>query len=152
MNTTNNGIQNEEDPGFSVKPAHNVLYVELSGSWNHEKTCDYAIEYKKQVSRYFAREWACVLNLQNLEMLISEQSQIEMFRALNSWSYIKGMTAQAVVISIENRHHLLYQFEEVFNETQPFEMSIFYSEPEANSWLKSLGHIRSVETSSQRIA
>lgn len=151
MNITKT-MSNEDAPEYSVKPVHNVLYIELSGSWNHDQTCDYSLEYKKQVSRYFAREWACVLNLQNLEMLISENAQIEMFRALNTWSYIKGMTAQALVISMENRHHLLYQFEEIFNQKQPYETGIFYSETEANSWLKSLGHIRTVETSSQRTA
>ena len=132
----------EPTPGYSIQPVHDVLYVQLSGSWNHDQTFAYSVDYKKQVSRYFAREWVCVLNLQNLDMLISEQEQIEMFRALNTWSYIKGMIALGIVISPENRDHLLYQFEEIFNDNQPYQKAIFYSDVEANHWLQKIGVIQ----------
>lgn len=129
----------EPTPGYSIQPVHDVLHVRLSGSWNHDQTFAYAVDYKKQVSRYFAREWVCVLNLQDLELLISEQEQIETFRALNTWSYIKGMIALCVVISPENRGHLLYQFEEILSDNQPYQKSIFYSDIEANQWLQKIG-------------
>lgn len=132
----------ESKPDFSIKPVHDVLYVQLSGSWNHDLTADYSLEYKKQTSRYFAREWACVLNLQNLDMIIPEREQIETFRALNTWSYIKGMTALAIVISLENRHQLLYQFEEIFQDPQPYRTAIFYSDEEASAWLESQNGIK----------
>lgn len=129
----------ESTPGYSIQPVHDVLHVRLSGSWNHDQTFAYTIDYKKQVSRYFAREWVCVLNLQNLELLISEQEQIETFRALNTWSYIKGMIALGIVISPENRDHLLYQFEEIMSDNQSYQKAIFYSDVEANHWLQKLG-------------
>lgn len=128
-------------PPFTLQPAQDVLYIDLFGSWNHEQTCEYSLEYKKQVSRYFAREWVAVMNLQKLDMLIEEPNQIDMFRALNTWSFIKGMTAMVVVVGIENRHHLLYQFEEIFNDKQPYQKAILYSEAEALQWLRDNGKV-----------
>jgi len=126
---------------YTLQPIQDILYVDLFGSWNHDQTYNYSLDYKKQVSRYFAREWVCVMNLQQLDMLISEQAQIETFRALNTWSYIKGMTAMLVVIGIENRHHLLYQFEDIFDDKQPYEKAILYSDAEAQHWLIEHGKI-----------
>lgn len=124
---------------FSIKPAHDILYVTMSGTWSPDQTLAYAAEYKKQVSRYFAREWACVLNLQNLEMLLSEDFQIETLKALNTWSYIKGMKAAAVIISQDNRSHLLYQLEEIFKRVQTYASAVCYSEVDANHWLVDQG-------------
>lgn len=137
---------------FNLQPSHDILYVDMYGSWNHDQTYQYSLEYKKVVSRYFAREWVCVMNLQALEMLISEREQIETLKALNTWSYIKGMTALVAVIGIENRHYLMYQFEEIFNDNQPYAKKICYSAHEAEQWLVNQGKLVKDNKLAQKLA
>ena len=137
---------------YRIKPVHDILYVDLLGSWNPDRTYDYSLEYKKIVSRYFAREWVCVLNLQHLDLLISEPAQVETFKALNTWSYIKGMTALVVMVGIQNRHHLLYQFEEIFNDRQPYEKVVFYSDVELNAWMSDHGLFKNILHDAQKTA
>lgn len=126
---------NASNQAYTINPRHDILYVDLFGSWNHEQTYQFSLDYKKQVSRYFAREWVCVLNLKKLDMLISESEQIGTFKSLLSWSYLKGMTALVAVVGIENRHYLLYQFEEILNSNQPYGQVICYSDAEVRQWL-----------------
>lgn len=124
---------------FSIFPEHNIVTVDLFGTWNEEQTLDFVAEFKKLVHRYFTQEWACVINLQHLDMLLSESFQIETFKALNAWSYIKGMKAISVVVSHHNRSHLLYQFEEVFKVNHPYAKAVCYSELESSNWLEGHG-------------
>jgi hypothetical protein len=72
-------------------------------------------------------------------MLLSESFQIETFKALNAWSYIKGMKAISVVVSHRNRSHLLYQFEEIFKVNHPYATAVCYSELESTKWLSDHG-------------
>jgi len=141
-----------EEQFFLVKPVHDILYVDMAGTWNKEQALAYTEEYKKQVSRYFAREWACVLNLQNLEMLLPETFQIETLRALNTWSFIKGMKAIAVIVSADNRSHLLYQLEEVFKGANSYATAVCHSEVEANHWLVECGFSENRLSQSQQSA
>ena len=96
---------------FSILPQHNIVTVDLFGTWNEQQTLEFVFEFKRIVHRYFTQEWACIVNLQHLDMLLPETFQIETFKSLNSWSYIKGMKAISVVVSHRNRGHLLYQFD-----------------------------------------
>ena len=72
-------------------------------------------------------------------MLIEEGFQIETFKALNTWSYIKGMGAMAIIVGMENRDHLLFQFEEILKGKLPFQTSVFKSNDEADAWLRIRG-------------
>ena len=144
-----------EDTGqnFIIHPEHEILTIDLFGTWNEQQTLDYVAEYKRQVHRYFTREWACVINLQGLDMLLSESFQIETFKALNAWSYIKGMKAVSVLVSSKNRSHLLYQFEEIFKVNHPYATAVCHSPVEAAHWLSDQGfqqkireHAREVDT------
>lgn len=137
---------------FTINPVHDVLYVDLKGTWDPEQTQLYAAEFKRQVSRYFAREWACIWNLKELDMLLAEETQIALFKALNTWSYIKGMKAGAVIISVDNRDHLLYQVEEIFKGVQPFATTVCHSELEANHWLVEQGFSERLLERRQRTA
>lgn len=124
---------------FKIRPHHKIMYVDLSGTWSSEQTLEYVDNYKRLANRYFTQEWACVMNLKALDMLLSESFQIETFKALNAWSYIKGMRAVSVIISHDNRSHLLYQFEEVFKVNHPYDTAVCFSECEANQWLNDQG-------------
>jgi hypothetical protein len=124
---------------FSILPEHNIVTVDLYGTWNEQQTLDFVAEFKRLVHRYFTQEWACVINLQHLDMLLSESFQIETFKALNAWSYIKGMKAISVVVSHRNRSHLLYQFEEIFKVNHPYATAVCYSELESSQWLADQG-------------
>lgn len=124
---------------FSILPEHNIVTVDLFGTWNEEQTLDFVAEFKRLVHRYFTQEWACIVNLQHLDMLLSESFQIETFKALNAWSYIKGMKAISVVVSHRNRSHLLYQFEEIFKVNHPYATAVCYSELESANWLAGHG-------------
>ncbi len=137
---------------YEIKPVHDILYVGLSGSWSIDDTRDFIQDFKRLVSRYFAREWACVMNLQELDMLISEREQIELFKALNTWSYIKGMLAQAVIIGSDSRNHLMYQFEEVLKGPQSFDQAVFFTESDATHWLRDHGFSEKVLLQSQKTA
>lgn len=128
-----------ETSNFSIRANHNILTVDMLGTWNEDNTLDYVSEYKRLVNRYFTREWACVINLKGMEMLLSESFQIDTLKALNAWSYIKGMKSIAVVFSSNNRSHLLYQFEEIFKVTHPYSTAVCLSEFEAAQWLESQG-------------
>ncbi len=129
-------IQHEK---YTIRPVHDTLYVDLKGTWNHEDTYQFTSDYKKLVSRYFARRWCCVLRVDQLEMLIDEDFQIPSFKALNTWSFIKGMGAFALVSSPENRDCLIFQFDEVMRGRHPFDAECFLSEDDADSWLKERG-------------
>ena len=120
---------------FIINPQQKVLHVDFLGTWGPDQTLEYVEEYKRLVNRYFTQEWACVINLQDMELLLSESFQIETFKALNAWSYIKGMRSIAVIISHDNRSHLLYQFEEVFKVNHPYETQVCFSEIQATQWL-----------------
>lgn len=124
---------------FSILPEHNIVTVDLFGTWNEQQTLDYVAEFKRLVHRYFTQEWACVINLQHLDMLLSESFQIDTFKALNAWSYIKGMKAISVIVSHRNRSHLLYQFEEIFKVNHPYATAVCYSELESLQWLANQG-------------
>lgn len=124
---------------FSILPEHNIVTVDLFGTWNEEQTLVFVSDFKRLVHRYFTQEWACIINLQHLDMLLSESFQIETFKALNAWSYIKGMKAISVVVSHRNRSHLLYQFEEIFKVSHPYETAVCYSELESTNWLSGHG-------------
>jgi hypothetical protein len=124
---------------FSILPEHNIVTVDLFGTWNEQQTLDYVSEFKRLVHRYFTQEWACIINLQHLDMLLSESFQVETFKALNAWSYIKGMKAISVVVSHRNRSHLLYQFEEIFKVNHPYVTAVCYSESESTNWLAEYG-------------
>lgn len=137
---------------YDIKPAHDSLYVNLRGSWSAEVMAAFTKDYKQLVGRYFAREWACVLNISQLELLIGEQEQIAAFRALQTWSFIKGLRALAVVVSENNPSYLLYQFEEVLKEKSSFERVVVYSEREADYWLRQLGFSEKLELQSQKSA
>ena len=128
-----------QDQHYDIKVQQGVLYVDFKGTWSPEETLDYVKSYKRLVNRYFTREWACVMNLQGLDMLLSETFQIETFKALNAWSYIKGMRSVAVVVSQRNRSHLLYQFEEVLKVNHPYETQVCFSEVQSNQWLVDQG-------------
>jgi hypothetical protein len=128
-----------ESEKYSIRPVHDTLYVDLKGTWNHEDTYQFTSDYKQLVSRYFARSWCCVFKINELEMLIDEDYQIPSFKALNTWSFIKGMGAFALVTSIENRDYLIYQFDEVLRGRHPFEASSFNAEEDADDWLKLRG-------------
>ncbi len=123
---------------FSILPKHNIVTVDMYGTWNEQQTLDFVSEFKRLVHRYFTQEWACIINLQNLDMLLSESFQIETLKALNAWSYIKGMKAISVVVSHRNRSHLLYQFEEIFKVNHPYATAVCHSELESTNWL--VGH------------
>jgi hypothetical protein len=131
-------MANQEEH-YSINLQQDVLHVDFNGSWSPEETLKYVESYKRLVNRYFTREWACVMNLQGLDMLLSETFQIETFKALNAWSYIKGMRSVAVVISNSNRSHLLYQFEEILKVKHPYETQVCFSEIESNQWLLDQG-------------
>lgn len=124
---------------YSINPVHDVLYVTLSGTWSPENTLEFVSQYKKEVSRYFAREWASVFYLNDLEMLLAEDFQIETFKALFTWSYIKGMQAMSLIVGADNRSHLLYQFEEMLQGRQPFATKVCHGNLEAGQWLRSNG-------------
>lgn len=128
-----------ETTNYVIQANHDILSIDMLGTWNEGNTLDYVAEYKRLVSRYFTREWACVINLKGMDMLLSESFQIETLKALNAWSYIKGMKAVAVVFSSTNRSHLLYQFEEIFKVKHPYATSVCLSEFEASQWLESQG-------------
>lgn len=130
---------NDSGKHYIIQPTRDVLYVKLDGSWNAEQTLDFSADFKRQVSRYFAREWACIFNLKEMELLIPESYQIHAFRALNTWSYIKGMQALVLLFSHESRSQLLYQFEEILQDRQPYQKKVCQSEVEANQWLVGLG-------------
>jgi hypothetical protein len=136
--TTKNN-SNEMNQNFIICPEHDILSIELFGTWNEQQTLDYVAEYKKLVHRYFTREWACVINLQGMDLLLSESFQIETLKALNAWSYIKGMKTISVIISNNNRSHLLYQFEEIFKVNHPYTTAVCHSEIEADQWMASQG-------------
>lgn len=124
---------------YSIVPAHNIVTVDMYGTWNEQQTLDFVAEFKRLVHRYFTQEWACIINLQHLDMLLSESFQIDTFKALNAWSYIKGMKAISVVVSHRNRSHLLYQFEEIFKVNHPYATAVCYSELESTNWLEGHG-------------
>ncbi len=124
---------------YTIRPAHDILYISLLGSWSPDDTLRFLADYKKQVSKYFAQEWACVMQISDLDMLIEEGFQIETFKALNTWSYIKGMGAMAIIVGMENRDHLLFQFEEILKGKLPFQTSVFKSNDEADAWLRIRG-------------
>jgi len=124
---------------YTIRPAHDILYVSLKGSLAPDDTLRFLSDYKKQVGKYFAQEWACVTQLSELEMLIEEGFQIETFKALNTWSYIKGMGAMAIIVGNDNRDHLLYQFEEILQGKLPFQTGVFKSNDEADTWLRLRG-------------
>jgi len=128
-----------QEEHYIINPQQDVLHVDFKGSWSPEETLKYVENYKRLVNRYFTSEWACVMNLQGLDMLLSEPFQIETFKALNAWSYIKGMRSVAVIISNSNRSHLLYQFEEILKVNHPYETQVCFSEIQSNQWLHDQG-------------
>lgn len=137
---------------FSIVPEHDILHVELSGTWNEEVTQQYVAEYKKIVGRYFAREWACVIDLRQLDMLLSENYQIETFRALNTWSFIKGLKSLALIVNEQIRPHLLYQFEDIMQEQPAFNSRVLSNPIDARHWLKDEGFIEREEFQSLKTA
>jgi hypothetical protein len=138
--TENSGIGcRAETTNYVIQANHNILSIDMLGTWNEGNTLDYVAEYKRLVNRYFTQEWACIVNLKGMEMLLSESFQIETLRALNAWSYIKGMKAISVVFSSNNRSHLLYQFEEIFKVKHPYATAVCLSEFEAVQWIESQG-------------
>ena len=124
---------------YSIRPAHDILYVDLKGTWTAEDTLQFVAEYKKQVSRYFAQSWACVLKIKNLDMLIDDNFQIQSFISLNTWSYIKGMSDMVIITGTQSRDMLLYQFEEIISAKQPFDMEICTNDFLADQWLRDRG-------------
>lgn len=130
-------VSNEK---YTIRPAHDILYVSLSGSLSPDDTLRFVTDYKRLVSKYFAQEWACVMQLSELEMLIGEDFQIETFKALNTWGFIKGMGAMSIIVGHKNRDHLLYQFEEILKGKQSFQTSVVRSNEEADAWLKLRGY------------
>ena len=128
-----------ETPNFVIHAMHDILSIDMFGTWNEDNTIEFVADYKRLVHRYFTREWACVINLRGLDMLLSESFQIETLKALNAWSYIKGMKAISVVVSSNNRSHLLYQFEEIFKVNHPYATAACHSELESSQWLSSQG-------------
>jgi len=149
QSVTKNG-QLDETQNFIIQPEHDILTIDLFGTWNEQQTLDYVAEYKRLVHRYFTREWACVINLQGLDMLLSESFQIETFKALNAWSYIKGMKAVSVIISNNNRSHLLYQFEEIFKVNHPYATAVCHSPIAADQWLVDQGFKPKVDKRSHK--
>jgi len=139
----------DQNRQFSIQPNNEILLIDMKGTWNEETTLEFVAEYKRLVNRYFTREWACVFNLQNLDLLLSESFQIETFRALNAWSYIKGMKAVSVIISSKNRSHLLYQFEEIFNVNHPYATAVCHSPIDAGQWLSDQGFKQKLFESAQ---
>lgn len=130
----------KESPSqYVIQPMRDMLYVKLDGSWNAEQTLAFSADFKRQVNRYFAREWACIFNLKDMDLLIPESYQVHAFRALNTWSYIKGMQALVLLFSQSSRSQLLFEFEEILQDRQPYEKKVCQSEVEANQWLASLG-------------
>ena len=141
----------EQSKNFSLKPNTDIFLVDLFGTWNEETTLEFVSEFKRLANRYFTREWACVFNLQGLEMLLSESFQIETLKALNAWSYIKGMKAISVIISSKNRSHLLYQFEEIFKVNHPYNTAVCHSPIESSQWLADQGFKQKLEKSSHKL-
>lgn len=138
-NHSSEGGSRAETSHFTIQANHDILSIDMLGTWNENNTLDYVSEYKRLVNRYFTREWACVVNLKEMDMLLSESFQVETLKALNAWSYIKGMKAISVVFSNNNRTHLLYQFEEIFKVRHPYATAVCLSEFEASQWLESQG-------------
>jgi len=132
-------VMANQEEHYIINPQHDVLYIDLKGTWSPDQTLEYVADYKRLANRYFTQEWACVMNLQSLDLLLSESFQIETFKALNAWSYIKGMRSVAVIISNSNRSHLLYQFEEIFKVNHPYETQVCFSPVQANQWLNDQG-------------
>ena len=139
----------EQSKKFSLQPNTDIFLIDMFGTWNEETTLEFVSEFKRLANRYFTREWACVFNLQGLEMLLSESFQIETFRALNAWSYIKGMKSVSVIISSKNRSHLLYQFEEIFKVNHPYATAVCHSAIDASQWLNDQGFKQKLFESSQ---
>lgn len=126
---------------YSIEPEHDILHVALKGTWNMDVTNGFIAEFKKVVSRYFAREWAYVLDLRSMDMMLPEEEQINAFRALNTWCFIKGLKSMALLVNDSIRPHLLYQFEEVINEKPSFNSIVLSNPIEARHWLKDEGFI-----------
>lgn len=137
---------------FSIDPEHDILHVEMRGTWNEDIAHAYVAEYKKIVGRYFAREWACVLDLRKMEMLLSEEFQINTLKALNTWSYIKGLKSMAIVVNEQVRPHLLYQFEEILMDKPDFNSRVLSNPIDARHWLKDEGFIEREDFQSPKTA
>ncbi|MDX1451109.1 MAG: hypothetical protein R3183_01025 [Oleiphilaceae bacterium] len=142
----------EMEQYYTIKTAHDTVFVRLQGSWSAEHMHNFTQEFKQLVGRYFAREWACVMDISDLELLIGEQEQIAAFRALNTWSFIKGMRAQALVVSERNPSYLLYQFEEVLRTKSSYERQVCENESQAEQWLHDYGFSEKLEVQSQKSA
>ncbi len=125
---------------YNIRAEHDLLFVELQGTWTPEDTLQFMVAYKKLVSSYFAREWAAVFDIGKLEMFIEENFQIETFRSLLTWSFIKGLGALSVIKDPKSRDHLLFQFEEILNHRQPVASSLHCSVDEAVAWLAREGY------------
>jgi len=141
-----------QEEHYIINPQQDVLHVDFKGTWSPEETLKYVENYKRLVNRYFTHEWACVMNLQGLDMLLSEPFQIETFKALNAWSYIKGMRSVAVIICNSNRSHLLYQFEEILKVNHPYETQVCFSEIQSNQWLLDQGFCKKKQKLAGEIA
>ncbi len=144
-------MQNSQQK-YLIQPHHDILTVTLRGSWNAEDSLSFVSDYKKLVNHYFAREWACVFNLKQMEMLIPDAYQVHTFRALNTWSYIKGMQALVVLFSQNSRSQLLYQFEEILEDRQAYQRKVCQSEAEGYQWLADQGFRERVAEREQRSA
>ena len=125
---------------YRIRAVHDTLYVELMGTWAPEDTLQFLAADKKLVASYFARERGEVLCRDQLDMLIEEDFQIETFRSLFTWSFIKGLGALSVVKGPANRDHLLFQFEEILNHRQPVAVSLKNNLQEAVAWLAEEGY------------
>lgn len=126
---------------YFINAESGLLTSAVSSTWNISDTGLFILDYKKTVQRHFASEWSGIFDVTSLEMLIPDDKQIALFRALFSWSYLRGMTDLCMVVGQAHRSALLYQLEEITSASDKFNTLYFGSQEDAKHWLEVHGKL-----------
>lgn len=139
-------------PGYRIVAKHNLLHIEIEGTFNQELTLEFVADCKRLVASYFAHGWALEFDIAKLEMLIDEHFHSETFKALFTWFYIKGLSAMALLTGDHLRQHLICPFEQALSDRPPYSVKVFNNISESRVWLKLMGFIPLVPSETQKYA
>lgn len=120
---------------YVIQAEPQTLLLRMERGWGHVDRCDFALRYKQEVCRYFVGPWSAIVDLSNVRPDNFESSDDDLWRALLSWSVLRGMQAYIFVVKADQRCLWRQRMRAFTQQNLPCKGVIVYCMKSARQWL-----------------
>lgn len=128
---------------YAIQVESNALLLRIERGWGYVDRCDFALRYKQEVCRHFVEPWSAIVDLSEVEPDNFDSSDDDLWRALVSWSVLRGMQAYVFVVKTEQRCLWRQRMQGLTQQDLPCKGAMVYCIRSARQWLAHHGRAQS---------